>query len=84
MAIGLFISGWVLELTGYIRAVPGQPDPVQPLSALNAIRFLIGPAAAGVLLLSFVAVYFYPLTRERHAAIREELRRRSLPGGSAD
>jgi len=83
LAVGLFVSGWVLELTGYIRAVPGLPDPIQPASALNAIRALIGPAAAGVMLLSFVAVYLYPLTREKHAAVRAELRRRAeaLPGG---
>jgi GPH family glycoside/pentoside/hexuronide:cation symporter len=84
LAVGLWLSGWVLDLTGYVRAVPGQPDPQQPLSALNAVRFLIGPVAAGVFLLSFIAVYLYPITREKHAAIRAELQRRSLPRGSAD
>jgi GPH family glycoside/pentoside/hexuronide:cation symporter len=76
LALGLFISGWALELSGYINATPGQPDPVQPASALLAIRVLIGPVSAAVLLLSFLAVRAYPITREKHAEIRAELIRR--------
>jgi GPH family glycoside/pentoside/hexuronide:cation symporter len=76
MALGLFISGWALELAGYINATPEIPDPTQPASALLAMRVLIGPVSAVVLLLSFLAVRAYPLTREKHAAIRAELARR--------
>jgi GPH family glycoside/pentoside/hexuronide:cation symporter len=81
LALGLFVSGWALDLAGYINATPGQPDPVQPASALLAMRVLIGPVSAAVLLLSFLAVRAYPITRARHAEIRAELARRKMPGG---
>jgi GPH family glycoside/pentoside/hexuronide:cation symporter len=78
LALGLWVSGWALDLAGYVRGVAGQPDPVQPVSALMAMRVIIGPVAAVVLLLSFVAVYFYPITREKHAAMRAELEKRRV------
>ncbi len=76
LALGLFISGWVLQLSGYINAVPGQPDPTQPASALFALRVLIGPVSAGIVLLSFLAVRFYPITRQKHAELRAQLEQR--------
>ncbi|MEK6574322.1 MAG: MFS transporter, partial [Chloroflexota bacterium] len=61
---------------GYIKAVPGQPDPVQPDNVLLALRILVGPAGAVILLLSFVAVYLYPITKARHAEIKAELEKK--------
>ncbi|MBI3242020.1 MAG: MFS transporter [Chloroflexi bacterium] len=78
LSLGLFISGWVLDIAGYIKAVPGQPDPVQPDNVLFALRVLVGPAGAAILLLSFVAVYLYPITKEKHAEIKAELAKRKL------
>jgi GPH family glycoside/pentoside/hexuronide:cation symporter len=79
LSLGLFVSGWVLELAGYINAVPGQPAPVQPPAVLLALRVLVGPAGAVILLLSAAAVYAYPITKARHAEIRAQLRARGLP-----
>jgi len=76
LAVGLFVSGWALELSGYINATAANPNPIQPDSALLALRVLIGPVGAAVLLLSFLAVRAYPITREKHAEIRAELERR--------
>jgi GPH family glycoside/pentoside/hexuronide:cation symporter len=76
LALGLFISGWALELTGYINATTANPDPTQPVSALLAIRVLIGPVSAVILLLSLLAVRAYPITREKHAEILAELAKR--------
>lgn len=76
LALGLFISGWALELTGYINATQEIPEPTQPASALLAMRVLIGPVSAGILLLSLLAVKAYPITREKHAEIRAELAKR--------
>ncbi len=76
LALGLFISGWALELSGYIPATAGLPDPVQPASALLTIRFLIGPVSAAVVLLSFLAVRAYPITRETHAQLRAQLEKK--------
>ena len=73
LSLGLFVSGWALQLTGYIKGAPGQPDPVQPPSALLALRILVGPVGAAILLLSFIAVYLYPITKEKHAEIRAQL-----------
>lgn len=76
LSLGLFISGQVLDFAGYIQAEPGQAVPPQPESVLLALRFLVGPAGALIILLSFIAVYLYPITKEKHAAIRAELERR--------
>jgi len=76
LSLGLFISGWVLEFAGYIPAEAGQPIPVQPDNVLLALRLLVGPAGAAILLLSFIAVYFYPLTKAKHAEIRAQLEAR--------
>jgi GPH family glycoside/pentoside/hexuronide:cation symporter len=77
LAVGLAISSWVLQWAGYVTASALNPNPVQPASALLALRALIGPAAAVVLLGSFVAVYLYPITREKHDQMRAELDRRA-------
>ena len=77
LAVGLAISSWVLQLAGYVTASAANPSPVQPDSALLALRALIGPAAALVLLCSYVAVYLYPITREKHAQMRAELDKRA-------
>lgn len=76
LAAGLFISGWVLDLAGYIKAVPGQLEPAQPENVLLALRILVGPAGAATLLLSFVAVYLYPITKAKHAEIKAELEKK--------
>ena len=80
LSVGLFISAWVLELTGYIKAIPGQPDPVQPDSVLFALRILVGPVGAIIIALSLVAAYFYPITKEKHAEIRAALDQRKIKG----
>lgn len=82
LSLGLFISAQVLGFTGYIQSVPGQPPPVQPDSALFAIRVLVGPAGAVILLLSFVAVYLYPITKAKHAEIRAKLEARQAATGN--
>jgi GPH family glycoside/pentoside/hexuronide:cation symporter len=74
LSLGLFISGWVLDFAGYIKAIPGQPEPAQPANVLLALRVLVGPAGAAILLLSFVAVYLYPITKEKHAEILAQLK----------
>ena len=74
LSLGLFISGWVLDLAGYIKAVPGGADPIQPESVLLALRWLVGPVGVVILLLGFVATYLYPITKEKHAEILAQLK----------
>jgi GPH family glycoside/pentoside/hexuronide:cation symporter len=61
-ALALFISGWILELGGYISQA-GDAAAVQPHSVLGAIRTIIGPIPMVILVAAIVVVQFYPLER---------------------
>ena len=76
MSLGMSISNFALEATGYVNHVPGQPLPVQPPAAQMALRLFVSAVPVAILLLSFLAVRAYPITREKHAAMRAELSRR--------
>ena len=76
LALGLFLVGQALELSGFQETLPGQPLPVQPDSALMAIRVAIGPLPTVVLIAGLVLAYFYPITREVHAEIVLKLKER--------
>jgi GPH family glycoside/pentoside/hexuronide:cation symporter len=82
LALGIYIVGLVLNWTGYITPTDAVPVPVQPESALEAIRFLMGPVPATILAASLVLVYFYPITRAEHARVRAELARRAAAATS--
>lgn len=76
LALGLFLVGQILQISGFVQSLPGQPEPSQPESALFAIRLLIGPVPTVVLILGLVLAYFYPITREVHADILLQLQER--------
>jgi glycoside/pentoside/hexuronide:cation symporter, GPH family len=76
ISLGLAMSNYVFALTGYINQVPGGALPVQPPGVLMALRIFVSLAPAVILLISFVAVYKYPISREKHAEMRAELDRR--------
>ena len=76
LALGLFLVGNALDQASFIESVPGQPTPLQPESALFAIRVAIGPIPTVSLILGLVLAYFYPISREIHAAILLRLRER--------
>jgi glycoside/pentoside/hexuronide:cation symporter, GPH family len=78
LALGLFLIGQSLEWSGFMEKTAGQPDPIQPTSALFAIRVAIGPLPTVVLLIGLVLAYFYPITREVHAEILLKLQERKL------
>lgn len=77
LALGLFLVGITLEAAGFIPRVPGAAIPIQPDSALWAIRFAVAPLPAVFLILGIVLAAYYPITRERHAEIRTALSRRA-------
>jgi len=59
------------------------PAIVTAISGFFLLNFLVnvagldpGPAGAVILLLSFVAVYLYPITKARHAEIKAELEKK--------
>jgi len=77
LGLGLAISNYVLELAGYVNPPPGSDVvPEQPESVLLALRIFVSFAPAAILLLSFLAVRAYPITREKHQAMLDELARR--------
>jgi GPH family glycoside/pentoside/hexuronide:cation symporter len=63
----------MLQLTGY---VPGAPADGQPASAVTGIRLAIGPIPAVLLCIGITFAILYPLSRESHRKIVEELEAR--------
>ena len=78
LALALFLVGQVLEWSGFVGRQPGEPIPVQPDSALFAIRFAVAPLPTIVLIIGLVLAYFYPITKEVHADILAKLKERKL------
>lgn len=77
LALGLYLVSRALAISGFKEAVPGQAAlPIQPDSALQAIRFAVGPLPMIALICGLVLAYFYPLTREVHAEILLKLKER--------
>lgn len=77
LALGLFLVGIALETSGFQEAVQGQAAlPVQPESAIFAIRMAIAPLPTICLILALFLAYFYPITREMHAEILLKLKQR--------
>jgi GPH family glycoside/pentoside/hexuronide:cation symporter len=76
LALGLFLVGITLEAAGFIPRMPGEAIPLQPASALWAIRFAVAPLPALFLLGGLILALSYPITREVHAEIRRQLQER--------
>lgn len=78
LALGLFLVSLALENTGFISSTASEALPIQPDSALLAIRIAIGPLPTLILLVGLLLAYFYPISREVHAEILLKLRERRL------
>lgn len=76
IALALLLVGKSLDWAGFIATKAGQPTPIQPESALWAIRWAIAPVPALLLTLSLALAYFYPVTRQAHAEIFLKLKER--------
>jgi GPH family glycoside/pentoside/hexuronide:cation symporter len=66
-ALGIALSGWVLQLYGY------QPNVAQSARTLQGIRLFFGPVPAVILAIALPLLVWYPITRKTHA---EAVRRR--------
>ncbi len=66
IALPLVLLG--LEWSGFVSNAAQQPP-----SAINTIRFLIGPLPSVLLLAGIAFALLYPLSRQRHAEVRAEL-----------
>jgi len=67
-ALALWGMGQSLAYTGYITPDASGALPIQPESAVRAIRFFTGPVPAVLLILAVVFAWNYPITRESHQA----------------
>jgi GPH family glycoside/pentoside/hexuronide:cation symporter len=76
LAFGLFIVGNALQASGFRETIAGQSTPIQPDSALSAIRIIVGPVPTICLILGLILTFFYPITREMHAEIMFKLQER--------
>jgi GPH family glycoside/pentoside/hexuronide:cation symporter len=72
-ALALWGMGQALAATGYITPDASGVLPVQPDSAIQAIRFFTGPVPAVLLTLAVLFAWRYPITREKHEATLQEL-----------
>jgi len=75
-ALAIFIALQTLGWFGYQTPPAGATQFTQPASALQAIRFLIGPLGAVLILSAVTMAWFYPLTREKHARVLSMLARK--------
>jgi len=66
-ALGVAVSGWALNLFGYI------PNVEQTEHALFGIRLFFSIVPAVVILVSLPFLIWYPITRQKHAALVQEL-----------
>jgi GPH family glycoside/pentoside/hexuronide:cation symporter len=76
LAIGLFLVGQALDFAGFMETTAGEPPPVQPESALLAIRIVIGPLPTCFLIGGLILASFYPITQSIHEEIMLKLRER--------
>ncbi|MCJ8278389.1 MAG: MFS transporter [Rivularia sp. ALOHA_DT_140] len=77
LAFGLFLVGLALQASGFQENIPGQAQlPVQPDTALTAIRMTVGPIPTVCLIGGLILTYLYPITREMHSQMLLELEER--------
>jgi GPH family glycoside/pentoside/hexuronide:cation symporter len=66
-ALGIAVSGWALDLYGYV------PNAEQTAHALFGIRLFFAIVPAVVILISLPFLIKYPITRKKHAELVAEL-----------
>jgi GPH family glycoside/pentoside/hexuronide:cation symporter len=76
-ALSIFIALQVLGWFGYQSPPEGATFFTQSAQTLTALRVLIGPLGAVLLLSAILIAWFYPLNRDRHNRIRALLARRN-------
>lgn len=66
-ALGVDLTGWVLQLYGYI------PNVEQSARTLFGIRLFFGPVPLLALLIALPLLIWYPITRRSHAELRKKI-----------
>ena len=68
-----FLPLITLKWANYVQPTADDVIPVQPPSALFALRILVSIVPAVFLILSIIVAKRYPITRARYAEIEQEL-----------
>jgi len=71
--IAIWAMGQALAFANYITPSAADPLPLQPVEAVQAIRIFMGPVPAVLLIFAVLFAWRYPLTREKHQLICDEL-----------
>ena len=69
----VWAMGQALYRAGYVTPTLAVPVPEQSRQVIQVIRWFMGPVPAVLLILSILFAWFYPITREVHASLREQL-----------
>ncbi len=77
LALGIFLVGQGLSLSGYEGNIVQQPP-----AAILAIRLSVGPLPTVFLILGIILAYFYPVTKEYHDEILLKLSERKNQANS--
>jgi glucuronide carrier protein len=77
-SIGGAVGAWALAIGGYVAASATAPSPVQPESAIFAIKALIGLLPAACAVIAMLIFVKYPLNDARFRVIRDETEARKL------
>jgi glucuronide carrier protein len=77
-SIGGAVGAWALAIGGYLSASATNPNPVQPESAIFAIKFTIGLLPAICAAIAMLIFWKYPLTDKLFRSIRDENEARKI------
>jgi glycoside/pentoside/hexuronide:cation symporter, GPH family len=74
-ALGLLLTGYILEWVGYVAPKQGEPGvlPTQTPETILGIRLIWAEATAVILVISIVLAFLLPMTRKKHQALREAI-----------
>jgi GPH family glycoside/pentoside/hexuronide:cation symporter len=75
-ALGIALSGWVLQLSGYV------PNAAQSPETLRTISLFFGPIPLIILLVALPLLIWYPITRKSHAELRRQLEAQEQPASA--
>jgi glucuronide carrier protein len=83
-SIGGALGAWALAIGGYIAVSQANLAPVQPESAIFAIKAVMGLLPAAAALIAMIIFVRYPLTDDKFRQIRDETEARKATELEAD